>query len=83
MSSKFCRYKISTYICSVIKHKGTMTYLEIENSLKENNFKLEFGFSPLKGMRFNNGKQYAFVFVVKENDSIKHKVEYVDIIAAA
>jgi hypothetical protein len=60
-----------------------MTYAQIEKNLKENNFKLEFGFSPLKGMRFNNGKQFAFVFVVKEEGSIKHKVEYVDIIAEA
>jgi len=60
-----------------------MTYKEIETSLTENNFKLEFGFSPLKGMRFNNGNQLAFVFVVKEEGSIKHKVEYVDIIAEA
>lgn len=60
-----------------------MTYKEIENNLKENNFKLEFGFSPLKGMRFNNGKQLAFVFVVKENGTIKHDVTYVDIIAEA
>jgi len=58
-----------------------MTYSQIETTLKENNFKLEEGFSPLKGMRFNNGKKYAFVFVVKEGDSIKHKVEYIDIIA--
>ena len=60
-----------------------MTYKEIETSLTENNFKLEFGFSPLKGMRFNNGNQLAFVFVVKEEGTIKHKVEYVDIIAQA
>jgi len=60
-----------------------MTYKEIETSLTENNFKLEFGFSPLEGMRFNNGNQLAFVFVVKEEGSIKHKVEYVDIIAEA
>jgi ribonucleotide reductase beta subunit family protein with ferritin-like domain len=60
-----------------------MTYKEIETSLTENNFKLEFGFSPLKGMRFSNGNQFAFVFVVKENGSLKHKVEYVDIIGEA
>jgi len=65
------------------KNTKTMTYKEIETSLTENNFKLEFGFSPLKGMRFNNGKQLAFVFLVKEERSIKHKVEYVDIIAEA
>lgn len=60
-----------------------MTYKEIEDSLKKNNFKLEFGFSPLKGMRFRNENQFAFVFVEKQNGSIKHNVEYVDIIAEA
>lgn len=60
-----------------------MTYAQIENELEENGFELESGFSPLKGMCFNNGKQIAFVFVVKEDGSIKHKVEYVDIIAEA
>lgn len=60
-----------------------MTYREIETSLKERNFKLEAGVTPLRGMRFNNGNQYAFVFVVKENGSIRHAVEYVDIIAKA
>lgn len=60
-----------------------MTYAQIETQLKENGFRLEFGHSPLKGMRFKSNDQLAFVFVVKENGSIKHKVEYVDIIARA
>lgn len=60
-----------------------MTYLQIETELKNKSFKLEFGNSPLKGMRFKNDSQYAFVFVKIENSKIKHQVEYYDIIAKA
>lgn len=55
-----------------------MTFAQIEKELKEKGFKHEFGNSPLKGMRFNNGKVLAFVWVEKDGNSIKHKVEYVD-----
>ena len=54
-----------------------MTYKEIEAELKSKGFKHEFGVSPLKGMRFGNGKDYAFVWVEKAIDSIVHKCEYV------
>lgn len=56
-----------------------MTYAQIEKSLTENGFNLEEGVSPLKGMKFSNKRQFAFVWVGKENNNIKHFVEYVDI----
>ena len=60
-----------------------MSYAKIEKDLKENNFKLDCGTSPLEGMKFSNDKQIAFVFAIKENDLLKTKVEYFDITTKA
>lgn len=60
-----------------------MTYLQIETQLKEEGFKLVEGFSPLKGMKFKSESRIALVYVVKEDEGIKHKCDYYDIIAEA
>ena len=58
-----------------------MTYKQIEDYLNSKNFTHVSGANPLKGMTFKNEHQIAIVFVVREQGSIKHKVEYYDIIS--
>ena len=60
-----------------------MTYFQIETQLKEKGFKLVEGFSPLAGMKFKSKNKIALVYVIKEDEGIKHKCDYYDIIAEA
>jgi hypothetical protein len=60
-----------------------MTYKQIETKLKENNFIHVDGANPLQGMTWKSESQIAIVYVCMNDGSIKHQVEYYDIIAEA